>query len=73
MTQYILESPIVIGAFPLLEDDFGSRRRAYRSVEAVPHAPVHVPREELLERIVQRSVPLEATIALYTPRPSLPT
>lgn len=53
----------------LLEDELGSGRGRDGPVEAVPHAPVHVPRVELFERVVKSCVTLQQRRrgSLYVP------
>lgn len=53
------ERPVVVVGGALLERELGARRGADGPVEQVPHAPVHVAREELLEGVVQRRVALQ--------------
>lgn len=47
------KGPVAIGRALLLERELGAGRGADGPVEAVPHAPVHVARVELLEWVVQ--------------------
>lgn len=53
------EGPVVVVGEALHERDLRGGRGADGPVEAMPHAPVHVAREELLERVVQRRVALQ--------------
>lgn len=53
------ERPVVVIAASLLQRELCTRRGADGPVEAVPHAPVQVAREERFERVVQCRVSLE--------------
>lgn len=53
------EGPVVVVGGALLEGDLAVRHGAHGPVEAVAHAPVHVARVELVERVVQRRVALQ--------------